>query len=331
MKVASRGRWQLDLAAVEAARRIVASRLPPTPLRSYPLLDAVVGHDISILVKHENHQPTNAFKVRNGLVALARLAPEECARGVVTASRGNHGQGLAWAAQDAGVPVVVCVPHGNNPEKNAAMEAFGAELIIEGQTYDDAARIAERVAAERGSTFIHSTNDLGVLAGAGTIALEVIEEAPDVDAFVLAVGGGSQAVGAMTVVGELAPRVEIFGVQAAAAPTIHDSWHAGARVLRPVEDTLADGLATGDVYEATFDALCDGLAGFVTVTESEIADSIRLLLETTHNLVEGGGASGLAGLRRLAKQLAGRKVVVYLTGGNIDQVGLRTVLGSSAA
>jgi threonine dehydratase len=305
---------------------VIEPFLPPTPLRSYPLLDEAVGHGVRVLVKHENHQPTNAFKARNGLVSLSRLSAEQRARGVVTATKGNHGQGIAWAGGLLGVESTICVPLGNNPEKNAAMRAFGAELIESGETYDDAAAVAFQLAEERGLTFVHSTNDPGVLAGAATIALEVYEQEPDVDAFVIAIGGGSQAVGVMTVFRELKPEVEVYGVQAAAAPTIHDSWHAGERTRRGVGPTLADGLATGDIYEATFDALREGLTDFITVSEEEIASAIRLLLRTTHNLVEGGGAGGLAGLRRLAPRLAGKTVVVYLSGGNIDEVSLRRVV-----
>ncbi|MDH3403479.1 MAG: pyridoxal-phosphate dependent enzyme [Acidobacteriota bacterium] len=320
------GGWPLAFEDVLAARRVVAAVLPPTPLRSYALLDEAVGHGVRVLVKHENHQPTNAFKARNGLVALSRLSAEERGRGVVTATRGNHGQGVAWAGQRLGVRSTICVPLGNNPEKNAAIRAFGAELVERGETYDDAVEVARELVARRGMTFIHSTNDLGVLAGAATIALEVFDQEPGVDAFVIAVGGGSQAVGAMTVARELAPETRFYGVQAAAASTIHDSWHAGERVRSGIRPTLADGLATGDVYDGTFGALSEGLTDFITVGEEELAAAIRLLLATTHNLAEGAGAAGLAGLRKLAPRLAGRTVVIYLTGGNIDAASLRLVL-----
>jgi len=321
--------WPTTFADVEDARRVISAHLTPTPLRSYDLLDEAVGHGIQVLVKHENHQPTNAFKARNGLVALTRLSFEERSRGVVTASKGNHGQGIAWAGRILDVRSTICVPLLNNPEKNAAMRALGAEVIESGATYDDAARVATQLVAERGMTFVHSTNDPGVLAGAATIALEVLEQDAEVDAFVISVGGGSQAVGALTVKRELKPDVEVFGVQAALAPTIHDSWHAGERIPGGVGPTLADGLATGDIYEATFPALREGLSDFITVDEAEIAAAIRLLLVTTHNLAEGGGAAGLAGLRRLAPRLAGKKIVVYLSGGNIDQASLRRVLAES--
>jgi len=320
--------WPIAFDEVVAARQVLSEHLSPTPLRSYDLLDEAVGHGVRVLVKHENHQPTNAFKARNGLVALTRLDAEERARGVVTATKGNHGQGIAWAGRLLGVRSTICVPLENNPEKNAAMRAYGAELIEHGATYDDAAELARRLVGERGMTFVHSTNNPGVLAGAATIAHEVMEQTDEVDAFVISVGGGSQAVGAMTVLRELRPEVQVFGVQAALAPTIHDSWHAGERRPGGVGPTLADGLATGDIYGGTFAALREGLTDFITVSEDEIASAIRLLLRTTHNLAEGGGAAGLAGLRHLAPRLAGKRVVIYLSGGNIDQASLRRVLAA---
>ena len=318
--------WPITIEQIEAAREVLAPHLAPTPLRAYVLLDEAVGHGVRVLVKHENHQVTNSFKARNGLMALSRLTPEQRARGVVTATRGNHGQGVAWAGRILGVRSTLCVPLGNNPEKNAAMRAFGAELIERGETYDDAVGVARALVEERGMTFVHSTNDVGVLAGAATVAHEVMEQADDVDAFVLSVGGGSQAVGALTVARHTNPEIEVYGVQAAQAPTLHDSWHAGELRPAPVGPTLADGLATGGIYEATFGALREGLKDFVLVDEEELASAIRLLLRTTHNVVEGGGAAGLAGLIRLAPRLAGKTVVIYLSGGNIDQESLRQVL-----
>jgi threonine dehydratase len=235
---------------------------------------------------------------------------------------------LAWAGSLLGVESTLCVPVGNSLGKNAAMRALGAELIESGETYDDAALVALDLVAGRGLTFIHSTNDPGVLAGAATIALEVYDQAPEVDAFVISVGGGSQAVGALTVSREIKPEVEVYGVQAAAASTIHDSWHAGELVASGIRPTLADGLATGGIYEATFGTLREGLTDFITVDEAQIASAIRLLLSTTSNLAEGGGAAGLAGLRRLAPRLAGKTVVVYLSGSNIDEANLLRVLAA---
>src|SRR3954471_16600983 len=191
--------WPITLDDVLAARERIRGRLPPTPLRRYAALEEEVGYGIRIYVKHENHQPTQAFKARNALAALTALTDEEKKRGVVGATRGNHGAGLAWAGQILHVPVALCVPVGNNPEKNEAMRGFGAEVIEEGNDYDASVAIAERLVKERGMTLVHSTNNRHVISGAGTMTLEMIEQQPMLDALVLSVGGGSQAVGALTV------------------------------------------------------------------------------------------------------------------------------------
>jgi threonine dehydratase len=271
-----------------------------------------------VLVKHENFQPTGAFKVRNGLSALTALDAASRARGVVTATRGNHGLGLAWADRRLAVPVTVCVPRGNNPEKNEALRGLGARLVEEGRDYDESVAAAERLVREEGLLLVHSTNDAAVVAGAGTLTLEVLEEAPEVEALVFSVGGGSQAVGGLVVARALRPGLPVYAVQAAGASAIHDAWHLGRPVSRPSADTFADGLATRNTYPFTFGALREGLAGFVTVTDAEIADAMRVVLSTTHTLVEGAGAAGLAGLMGLRDRLAGRTVGIVLSGANVD-------------
>lgn len=322
--------WPITIDDVRAAEARIRPHLAPTPLRRYAELDLAVGHDVRVLVKHENHQPTNSFKVRNGLASMLALSAESRKRGVIAASRGNHGMGVAWAGALMGVPVTVCVPEGNNPEKNAGMRALGAVVIEQGRDYDTAAGLALDLVEKRGLTVIHSTNDTQVIAGAGTMALEILAQATvqshDVDAMVIAVGGGSQAVGALTVLRALKPRVEVYAVQAAGAAAIHDGWHAGAPVTRERAETFADGLATRACYAATFAALREGLRDFITVSDAEIADTLRLALRTTHNLVEGAAVTGLAGLRKLAPRLAGKTVAVIFTGGNIDYATLRAVL-----
>ena len=318
--------WPVTIEEVRATRERIRGRLTPTPLRRYAPLEEVVGYGIRVYVKHENHQPTQAFKARNALAALTALTPEQRKRGVVGASRGNHGQALAWAGQLLDVPVAICVPRGNNPEKNEAIRGFGAGLIEEGDDYDGAVQVADRLVRDRGMTLVHSTNHRQVIAGAGTMALEMLEQEPALEALVVAVGGGSQAVGAMTVTRALKPSVAVYGVQAAKAAAIHDSWHKGQPVTGYTANTFADGLATRHVYEHTFSALREGLAGFVKVGEAEIAEAIRLLLKTTHNLAEGAGAAGLAGLLALRESLAGRNVGIVISGGNLDQETLRRVV-----
>ena len=318
--------WPITIEDVTAARARIAPLLPVTPLRHYPVLDEETG--ARVLVKHENHLPTNAFKARNALSFMTALPAAQRARGVVAATRGNHGAGLAYAGAQLGVPVVICVPHGNNPEKNAAIRGWGAELIEAGRDYDESAEVAQRLVAERGLVIAHSTNDANVIAGAGTLSVEICEQADRLDAIVVAVGGGSQAVGALVAARAPRPGVAVYGVQAAGASAIHDSWHAKARTTTASADTFADGLATRATYDMTWDALRDGLAGFVTVTDAQIAAAIRLMIRATHNLAEGAGAAGLAGLLALRDRLAGQTVAVILSGSNIDVVTLRRVMAN---
>jgi threonine dehydratase len=318
--------WPITLDDVRAARERLRPHLAPTPLRGYAALDEAAGNRIRVLVKHENFQPTGAFKVRNCLSALASLAPELRPRGVVAATRGNHGLGLAWAGRRLGSPVTVCVPLGNNPEKNAALRGLGARLVEEGRDYDESLAVAERLAHEQGLYLVHSTNDASVLAGAGTLTLEMLEEAPEIDALVYAIGGGSQAVGGLSVTRALRPGLPVYGVQAAGASAIHDAWHLGRPVSKPAAETFADGLATRNTYALTFGALRAGLAGFVSVTDAEIAAALRLAHRATHTLVEGAGAAGLAAVLKLRDTLAGRTVGIVFSGANVDQETLRRVL-----
>lgn len=320
------GAWPITFSDVQQARERISPFLQPTPLRRYAGLDEAVGHGISVLVKHENHLPTNSFKARNGLSAMTTLSPEERARGVGAATRGNHGQGLAYAGRVLGIPVTICVPHGNNPEKNAAMRGYGAELIEAGRDYDETLAAMDRLVAVRGLTLVHSTNDRRVLAGAGTLTLEILQDEPALDAMVIAVGGGSQTVGALTVLRELRPAARVYAVQAEGAAAAYHSWKARKPVTVAEANTFADGIATRSTYELTLPTLLDGLAGFVTVSDGKIAEAVRLLLRETHNLIEPAGAAGLAGLMKLREELAGQKVAVILSGGNIDAATLARVV-----
>jgi threonine dehydratase len=316
--------WPITWDVVVAARARIAPFLTPTPLRHYPALDEEVG--ARVLVKHENHLPTNSFKARNAVAFMTALSPAQRTHGVVAATRGNHGAALAWAGSQLGVPVVICVPHGNNPEKNTAIRGYGAELIEAGRDYDESLAVAQRLCRDRGMVIAHSANNADVIAGAATYSAEICEQADRLDAIVVAVGGGAQAVGALVATRALCPGAAVYGVQARGAAAIHDSWHAKTRLTTATADTLADGLATRSTYDYTWDALLEGLAGFITVTDAQIADAVRLLLRTTHNLVEGAGATGLAGLRELRTELGGKSVAVILSGGNIDEATLRRIV-----
>jgi threonine dehydratase len=309
-----------------AARERISPHLTPTPLRRYPQLSAAVPFIADLCVKHENHQPTSSFKIRNGLSFMTALDADGRKRGVVAASTGNHGQGIAYGATLVGSSATICVPAGNNPEKNATMRALGARVVEEGRDYDEAVAVMQRIAEAEGRVVAHSTNDRRIVAGAATMTLEILEQEPNLDAIVIATGGGSQAVGAITVTRALAPNIEVYGVQAAGAPAIHDSWHAHKRLTTSSADTFAEGVATRTTYDLTFAALQSGLAGFVTVTDAEIAESLRTIVSVTHNLVEGAGAMGFAALPKLREELTGKRVAIIFCGGNIDSGTLRRVL-----
>lgn len=310
---------------VLSARERLRSFLAPTPLRSYPTLDALVGDRIQVFVKHENHHPTQSFKIRNALNAVASLGAQERAHGVVGASTGNHGQGLAWAGRELGVPVTICVPEGNNPEKNAAIRAYGATLVERGATYDDAVTVADEIVRQQGATLIHSTNHPAVIAGAATMTLEVLEQDHGIDAMIVAVGGGSQATGAITVARTIKPSMRVYGVQSASAPAVFHAWRDGT-VGGHAPATFAEGIATGRAYDLTLGTLRSGLAGFSLVTEHELAVAVRALITTTHNLPEGAAAAGLAGLLKLRSELAGKRVAIVMCGGNLDTTVLRRIL-----
>jgi threonine dehydratase len=316
----------ITFADVLAARERLRPYLAVTPLREYPLLNEFVGHGIRVWVKHENHHPTQSFKIRNGLSVMTSLTPGERARGAIGASTGNHGQGVAYAGKLLNVPVAICVPVGNNPEKNAAIRAMGAELIETGANYEETVADCARIRAERGMTLVHSTNDPRVIAGAGTMTLEIIEQEPAIDAIIIALGGGSQAVGALTVLAERAPHVKVYAVGATGAPAQFESWRQGKRLSGQPIDTFAEGIATGSAYELTFDALRAGLAGFITVSEDAMYAGVRDLIRITHNVPEGAGAAGLAGLHALAPGLAGKCVAIVMCGGNLSMASLRRAL-----
>jgi threonine dehydratase len=313
----------ITLDDVRAAQQAVYRVLRPTPLLRHPLLDLETGLDIR--VKHENHNPTGAFKVRGGVNLVSRLSDEE-RRGVVTASTGNHGQSIAMACQAVGVPCTVAVPVGNNPEKNAAMRALGAEVHEIGRDFDEAREYVERLAAERGLRYVHSANEPHLIAGVATYALEIFEEALDAEVVLVPIGGGSGACGCALVRTLLGRQAEIIGVQAAGADAFARSWRTGTRVIGDRAATFAEGMATRVTFDLTFGILRDLLDDIVTLSEEELAEGVRLALRTTHNLAEGAGAASLAAAVKLRERLRGKKVVCVMSGGNIDQATLARIL-----
>jgi threonine dehydratase len=309
---------------VLAARRVVYRTLRQTPLMRHPLLNEETGLDL--YVKHENHNPTNAFKVRGGLNLIGSLNANE-RRGVITATTGNHGQSIALACQREGVPCTIVVPEGNNPEKNAAMRAYGAEVLEVGCDFDSAREHVERLHRERGLRYVHSANEPLLVAGVATYAWEIFEDLPDADVILVPIGGGSGASGCALVRTWVGSRATVIGIQAAGADAFARSWRTGTRVVADRVATFAEGMATRVTFDLTFDILKRHLDDVVTLTEDELMEGIRLALRATHNLAEGAGAASLAAAVKLRDTLSGKKVVCVMSGGNIDRVTLARVIG----
>ena len=309
---------------VYVARERVAPHLPRTPLMRHPLLDAATG--LSIWVKHENHNPTCAFKVRGGLNLVGAMSPDERARGIVTASTGNHGQSIALASRIHGVKATVFVPVGNNPEKNAAIRAYGATLEEGGQDFDEARERCERRAAESGARYVHSADEPLLIAGVGTYALEIFEDLSDADVVFVPLGGGSGACGLITVRNALGARAKIIGVGAVKADAVYRSWKGSERVVGTSANTFAEGVATRVSFDLPFSIYKPYLDDFIQLTEEELADGVRMALTTTHNLAEGAGAASIAAAYKLRDQLAGQRVVCVMSGGNLDAAKLKWIM-----
>jgi threonine dehydratase len=275
-------------------------------------------------VKHENHQPVGAFKVRGGVNLVSQLSEDERSRGLIAASTGNHGQSVAYAARLHGVMVRICVPEDANPVKLAAMRALGAELIVHGKDFDAAREHCEGLAAEHGYRYVHSGNEPLLIAGVGTETLEIIEDRPDVEAIIVPIGGGSGAAGACIVAKGIRPEIEVIGVQSEAAPAAFRSWQARA-LLEGENATSAEGLATRVPFELPQQILWEHLDDFVLVGEDEIRHANRLMIEHTRNLVEPAGAAPLAAALKLRDHLHGRRVALIASGGNISPAQLATL------
>jgi len=310
---------------VLAARERISHYLQPTALNRYPGLDALVGTET--WVKHENHQPICAFKVRGGINLVSQLSDDERRRGVVTASTGNHGQSIAYAARLFGVRAIVCVPEGANPVKVSSIRGLDAEIVTHGVDFDEARVHAERLAEEHGYRYIHSGNEPHLIAGVGTQALEMLERQPDLEVIIVPIGGGSGAAGTCIVAKSINPKIEVIGVQSAEAPAAYKSW----KERRLVEDrmgTIAEGLATRTAFELPQRILWEMLDDFVVVPDAEIRTAVRLMIETTRNLTEPAGAAPLAAALQLKDRLKGKRLALILSGSNITTTQLRDLLAS---
>jgi len=305
----------LDARAVSEAAALIASQIRRTPTEKSDALSNLAGREVYL--KLENLQKTGAFKIRGALHALLRKDARDRANGVVTASAGNHGQGVAYAAQLLGVPATIVLPHGVPLAKLTAIQRTGAEAVLSGESYDDAHAAALEIARERRRAYVHAFDDDDVIAGQGTLALEMLADVPDVDTLVVPVGGGGLIAGVALAVSAQRSRPRIIGVQAAGASAFAASFASGAVVERPAA-TIADGIAVGRPAERTLTLVRKYVDDVITVSDEAIARAIVVLLERTKLLAEGAGAAALAAVLEPSDRIGGKKVGVVISGGNID-------------
>ena len=314
----------LDMTELESAAALVHKVVPPTPQYAWPKLRRRAG--CTVWVKHENHTPTGGFKVRGGLVYLDRLRrADPKAPGVITATRGNHGQSIAFAAARTGIPATIYVPNNNSVDQNSAIAAFGARLVEFGRDFDEAKHEAFRVAAAEGLHFVPSFHR-DLVIGVATYALELFGAVRGLDAVYVGVGMGSGITGLIAVRDLLGLKTEIIAVGAAKAPATALSFAAGHPVNAPSARTFADGLATREPDAQAISGICRGAARMVEVTEDEIAEAMRIYFDDTHHVAEGAGAAPLAALLQERSQMANKNVAVVLSGGNIERARFLQVL-----
>ncbi len=305
-----------SLASLQAAAELVHRVMPPTPQIRWPLLSARAGAET--WVKHENHTSVGAFKVRGGLVYMDSLRRREPnTAGVIAATRGNHGQSVAFAASRLGLRSVIVVPHGNSREKNAAMRALGAQLIEYGADFQEAYEYSARLAEARKLHLVRSF-DSALVAGVASYALELFDAVADLDAVYVPVGMGSGICGVVAARNALGLRTEVIGVVAARAPAYAQSFAAGRPVAADAGQTIADGLACRVPDPAALEIILGEVSRIATVEEDEIRSSMRYLFSDTHNVAEGAGAAALAALLQERDRIEGRRVAVILSGGNVD-------------
>jgi threonine dehydratase len=306
-----------------AARNTIRPYLPPTPLHRYPALDQLIGAELYL--KHENYHAIGAFKGRGGVNFMAHLDDAGRKRGVVTASTGNHGQSIAYAAKLFGVRAVIVVPEGANPVKVEAMRSYGADVVFHGADFEASKRHCLTLQAEQGLRFVSSGDEPLLIAGVGTHTLEILETQPDIDTIIVPIGGGSGAAGACLVAAAINPAIRVIGVQSAAAPAAYLTWQARAWRSASIR-TFAGGLATGEPFMMPQEILWEHLADFVLVSDDDLRVAVRLLLEKAKTLAEPAGAAPLAAALQLREQLRGKKVALILSGGNISPDELRQCL-----
>ncbi len=306
----------VGLGQIHAASEVLRKLLPPSPLLFNPWMSAEYGCEIYL--KLENMQPIGSFKIRGATNKIASLTPAQKKKGVIAASAGNHAQGVAWGAKKLGVKATIVMPRAAPIVKIQNTESLGAEVILDGDSYDEAFRVAEKLAKKTGKVLIHAFDDTAVIAGQGTVGLELVEQMSEIDAIVCSVGGGGLLAGISVVMGELRPKTKIYGAQAKGAHAMLLSLRAGHPVTMAKVDTFADGIAVGATRKTTFDILKKTVDRMLEADDETIAAAILTLAEKAKVVSEGAAAVSVAVLDQIRKEIKGKKVVIIVCGGNID-------------
>lgn len=315
---------QVNMLEIFKARRIVEHALRRTHLTYYKMLSDELK--ASLYIKHENHLPTNSFKVRGAVNFMAHVPSDIQKKGIVVATRGNHGFAVAWAAQEQGIFCNVVVPEHNNPDINAAILSCGAQLIEHGSDFYETQDYCEELSENTGMYYLRQGNEPRLINGTATMGIEIFEELPDVDVIIAPIAGGSGCAALARVIEGINPDVELIGVQAERMPSFYESWRQGKKVIVPKAETVAEGLAARSVFEVPYLILKDKIKEVVLLSEEELLEGVRTALRHTQNLAEIAGAASLAGAFKIKERLGGKKVVAVMTGGNMSLARLTQVL-----
>ncbi len=308
---------------MRSAHKRIEGFVTRTPLHRYRTLEKLLNAEVYI--KHENHQPLGAFKMRGGINHLIKMSPSQRQKGVVTASSGNHGQSIAYAAKLHNIEAVIIVPENANPGKVASMKALGADVRFYGKDFDESRSEVERLSKEEGYTYIHSANTPDLIEGVGTYTLEILEDLPSADVIIVPVGAGSGVCGTAIAAKSINPKIEVIGVQSDAAPAAYLSWKSGGLESNP-NNTIAEGLGTALGFSYTIGIMRDLIDDFILVTDKELESAVLLLLEHTHNLAEHAGAASLAAALKIKDRLSNKQIVLVMSGGNLSMQHLTKIV-----
>lgn len=308
---------------MRSAHKRIERFVTRTPLHRYRTLERLLNAEVYI--KHENHQPLGAFKMRGGINHLIKMSSSQREKGVVTASSGNHGQSIAYAAKLHNIEAVIIVPENANPGKVASMKALGADVRFYGKNFDESRSEVERLSKEEGYTYIHSANTPDLIEGVGTYTLEILEDLPSADVIIVPVGAGSGVCGTAIAAKAINPKIEVIGVQSDAAPAAYLSWKSGDLQSNP-NNTIAEGLGTALGFSYTIGIMRDLIDDFILVTDKELESAVLLLLEHTHNLAEHAGAASLAGALKIKDRLSNKQIVLVMSGGNLSMQHLAKIV-----